>query len=90
VPSVKVPVAVNCSFVPRGVDALAGVTEIAVRIADETVNCVCPDTLPDAAVTVTAPIPCEAAKPAPFTLAVLVFVDVHVTADVMFCVLPSE
>lgn len=55
VPSVKVPVAVNCSIVPSGIDTLPGATEIEVRIADVTVRFVWPETLPDVAVIVTVP-----------------------------------
>lgn len=90
VPSVKVPVAVNCSFVPSGMEAPPEVTEMDIKTADETVSPVWPDKPPDVAVIVAPPIPCPVARPLLSTLAILVLVDAHVTVDVKFCVLPSE
>jgi hypothetical protein len=88
--SVKVPVAVNCWVVPRGIDALVGVTEIETNAAAETVRLVWPDMLPEATAIVTVPIACEVAKPVPLTVAMLVPVEDQVAVDVRFCVLPSE
>jgi hypothetical protein len=90
VPSVNVPVAVNCSLVPSGMEVPPEVTEMDIKTADETVSPVWPDTPPDVAVMVALPIPCAVASPLLLTLAVLVLVDAHVTVDVKFCVLPSE
>lgn len=89
-PSVNVPVAVNCSLVPSGIDALAALIESDTSAAEVTVRFVCPDTLPKLAVIVAIPIPREVTCPVLLTVAVLVLVEAHVTADVRFCVLPSE
>ena len=54
-PSVNVPVAVNCCVVPTEMTGIAGVTAIETRTAGETVNVVEPLTVPEVAVTVVLP-----------------------------------
>ena len=48
-PSVKVPVAVNCSVSPRATEGLAGVTAMDTKAAAETVDVVEPVIVPEAA-----------------------------------------
>jgi hypothetical protein len=55
VPSLKVPVAVNCCVVPMTMVGLAGVTEIDVRVAVFTVTSVDPLIEPEVAVIVAGP-----------------------------------
>jgi hypothetical protein len=62
-PSVKVPVAVNCCVVPSGMDGIAGVTTIETKAAGVTVNAVVPETEPEAAVIVVVPVVVLVASP---------------------------
>ena len=62
-PSVKVPVAVNCCVVPSAIEAVWGVTAIETRVAVVTVNTVLPLTDPDVAVIVAVPVPALGANP---------------------------
>lgn len=62
-PSVYVPVAVNCCVVPIAMDALGGVTAIETSTAGVTVNVVFPDTAPDSAAIVVVPLPTPEADP---------------------------
>jgi hypothetical protein len=93
-PSEYVPVAVNCSVVPTGVDGVAGVMEIHKSVAGVTVTVAEPLTAPSAAVMLAVPadtavtVPCE---PAAFdTAAVPDALDDHVTLSVRSAVEPSE
>jgi hypothetical protein len=54
-PSVNVPVAVNCRFLPSGIEESAGVTTSTTRVGGPTVRVVDPFTEPDEAVIVVAP-----------------------------------
>jgi hypothetical protein len=54
-PSVYVPVAVNCSLVPNGITGIAGVTAIETSTAGMMVSVVEPLIVPDVAVTVVLP-----------------------------------
>lgn len=57
VPSLKVPVAVNCCVAPVTMVGLAGLTEIDRRVAEFTVTCVDPLIEPEVAVIVAGPAP---------------------------------
>jgi hypothetical protein len=63
-PSVKVPIAVNCSPVPRGMEALAGLTAIEAREGATTVQPVAPVMPPELARMVVLPWLLELANPA--------------------------
>jgi hypothetical protein len=92
-PSVYVPVAVNCSVGPTAIEGVAGVIAIVTRAAAVTVSTVDPLIEPDVAVIVAVPCPTVVANPvvAPVLLIVAVVgvSEVHCTVAVMFCVLPS-
>jgi len=92
-PSVYVPVAVNCSVVPRAIEGVAGVIAIVTRAAAVTVSTVDPLIEPDVAVIVAVPCPTLVANPmvAPVLLMVAVVgvSELHCTTEVRFCVLPS-
>jgi len=62
-PSLKVPLAVNCRLVPFSIRGLAGFTVIAVRCAVEIVSPVDPLTEPSAALIVVLPVATLDAKP---------------------------
>ena len=92
VPSENVPVAVNCCNVPSGIDGDAGVTAIEFAVAFVTVRVALEKTLPELAVIAELPAAMPIARPgALFTLmpATARFPELHCTAPVMFCVLPS-
>lgn len=64
VPSEYVPVAVNCWFVPRGMEGLAGATAIETSCADDrTVRLAVPLIVPTVAVMVVVPAPAGVATP---------------------------
>ena len=88
--SLKVPVAVNCSVAPSASDALGAVTEIEESTADVTLRFAWPEIPPEVAVMVVLPMPCDVARPVLPIVAVLVLVEVQVTEEDRFCVLPSE
>ena len=88
VPSVKVPVAVNCWVVPTGVVAVGGLIAIETSAAAVTVRSVEPLTVPEVAVIVAVPIPALCARPA--LIVATEFASVaQVTVEVKSCVLPS-
>lgn len=93
-PSVYVPVAVNCLVAPTAMLALAGVTAIDLSVTCVTVNVVMPDIFPDTAEISVVPAATDEANPLePDTLptvATEVMLDAHVTEGVRFLVLPSE
>jgi hypothetical protein len=62
-PSVNVPVAVNCCIVPSAIDGSAGVTAIDASMAAVTVNVVVPVTEPEVAVIFAEPLLKLVAKP---------------------------
>ena len=92
-PSVNVPVAVNCCVVPKAIDGVAGVTAIDTSVAAVTVTVVDPLMEPVVAVMFALPSPTLLASPCVgAVLLIVATVDVselHCTVSVMFCVLPS-
>ncbi len=89
VPSLRVPVAVNCCVVPNAIDGLAGETEIETRLAKLTVSVVEPATVPEVAVTSAVPVARLVASPVALTVATPVFEDVQVAEPVRSLVVPS-
>ncbi len=89
VPSLNVPVAVNCCVAPLAIDGFAGVTVIDCSVAAVTVSKVEPLIDDDVAVIVEVPTPAPVARPAALIVAVVVVPDDHVTVLVRFCVVPS-
>jgi hypothetical protein len=92
-PSVNVPVAVNCWVVPSAIDAAAGVTAIDTNDAAVTVTVVDPLIEPVVAVIVAVPSPTLLASPCVGAVLLIVAAagvsELHCTVSVMFCVLPS-
>src|ERR1700730_18236764 len=68
-PSLYVPVAVNCCLSPAAIEALAGVTATEARTGEVTVNMAVPCTVPEAAVIVVLPTIKPLAKPAALIVA---------------------
>jgi hypothetical protein len=89
VPSLNVPVAVNCWVVPRGTAGIAGVTAIETNAALVTVIVVEPVIEPKLAVIVAVPTPVPVAKPLVVMLATDVRDEFHVTVVDKSSVLPS-
>jgi hypothetical protein len=89
VPSLKVPVAVNCCVAPLVIEGFAGVTAMDCSVAAVTVRSVEPEIDDDVAVMVEVPTPAPEAKPTALIVAVVVVPDDQVTVDVKFCVVPS-
>jgi hypothetical protein len=89
VPSLKVPVAVNCWVLPLVIDGFAGVTAIDCSVAAVTVSKVEPLMDDDVAVIVEVPTPAPLASPAALIVAVELVPELHVTVPVTFCVEPS-
>jgi hypothetical protein len=87
-PSLYVPVAVNCWVVPLAIDAVLGVTAIEVSTGAVTVNVADPLIVPDVAVMVALPCATPEASPA-LTVATEVADEVQLALVVKFCVLPS-
>src|SRR5438552_11879654 len=77
--SLKVPVAVNCCFVPFAMLGFVGVTAIVVRVAAVTVSVVLPETNPNVAVIVVVPAATDVARPALSIVAKAVFEELQVT-----------
>jgi hypothetical protein len=88
-PSLLVPVAVNCSVAPRTIEELAGVTAIDTSTAAVTVRPVEPLIEPDVAWIVVLPEAAAVAKPLALIVATVGFVEVQVAEFVRFKVLPS-
>jgi hypothetical protein len=87
VPSLKVPVAVNCCVAPFAIDGAAGVTAIDCNVAAVPVSVAMFDvTLFIVAVMFVEPTPVTVARPPAAIVAAAVFEDVHVTCVVRFCV----
>src|ERR1700733_12704487 len=89
VPSLNVPVAVNCWVAPLAIDGFTGVTAIDCRVAAVTVRVVEPLIAPDVAVMVEVPTAAALARPPVLIVAMVVVPEVQVTVDVKFCVVPS-
>jgi len=87
--SLKVPVAVNCLFVPTGMLELAGVTAIETRVALVTVSDTVPVTEPEVALMVAVPVPTAVARPEELTVATFNADDPHV-GEVSNWKLPSS
>jgi hypothetical protein len=89
VPSLKVPVAVNCCVAPLVIDGFAGVTAMDCSVAAVTVRVVEPAMDDDVAEIVDDPTPAPVARPAAVMVAVAVFDELHVALAVKFWVVPS-
>src|SRR5690348_17745608 len=88
-PSLKLPVAVNCLVVLAGILELAGVTFTETTVAPVTVSAAVPLTEPEVAVIVAVPVPTVVAKPAELMVATAEEEEDHAT-DGNNCVLPSS
>src|SRR5438309_2553872 len=92
-PSVNVPVAVNCCFVPSAIEGLAGITAIDASTAAVTVNVVVPVTEPEVALIFATPVPKLVAKPGELRSLLIIATagmsELHCTVFVMFWLLPS-
>ena len=92
-PSVNVPVAVNCCVVPSASEGVAGVITNETSAAAVTVSVVDPVTVAEVAVMVAIPWPSLLAKPcvgaALLIVAAAAVSELHCTVSVIFCVLPS-
>ena len=93
VPSVYVPSAVNCCFVPSANEALPGDTVNETSAAGVTVSVLEPVTEPEVAAIAVCPVPMLVARPlvvgALLTVATLVTLELHVAVPVMSWVVPS-
>lgn len=87
-PSLYVPVAVNCWVVPAAMDGLVGLIEIEVSTGAVTVSVADPLIEPEVAVIVVAPRAIAVASP-PLTVATEPTDELHVAVAVRFCVEPS-
>lgn len=90
VPSVKVPMALNCSSIPDGMDALLRTTDketIAAAITDTVVDPLTPEV---AAVMLTVPWAKDESSPAALIAPTFVFEEPQLTVVVRSRVLPSE
>jgi hypothetical protein len=87
-PSLYVPVAVNCWLVPFAIVALEGVTDSDVSTAGATVNVAEPLIVPEAEMMVALPCAILVASPPLLTVAIDVTEDVQVAVLVRFCVVP--
>lgn len=91
-PSLKVPIAVNCVVVPCAIDVVKGVIAIDCTVALVAVTTALEEMLPEAAVIVEEPSAMAIANPkVEFALIVTAegLADVHCTDPVIFFVLPS-
>src|ERR1700678_2617458 len=89
VPSLNVPVAVNCWVAPLAIEGFAGVTAIDCNVAAVTVSKVEPEIDDDVAVIVELPTPAPLARPAALIVAIEVMPEDQVTVDVRLCVVPA-
>ena len=88
--SEKVPVAVNCCFVPLAIEGFAGVTAIDTSVAAVTVRVVEPVMPTETALIWLVPTPTAVAKPAAVIVATVVVTELQVAVPVKFCVELSE
>jgi hypothetical protein len=92
--SEKVPIAVNCSAVSGAMLGLVVVTAMDTSVAEVTIRVEEPEMLPEVAVIVAVPAATAVTFPLePDVLLIVaagVFDELHVTDDVIFCVLLSE
>ena len=84
-PSVYVPTALNCCVVPKAIDGLGGVTASETRAGGLTVSVADPDTVPEAALIVAAPVATLLARPVLVMVAMAVLEELHVTELVRIC-----
>jgi hypothetical protein len=88
-PSVYVPVAVNCCVVPKGIVAVGGLIAIETSAAAVTVSTVELLTEPEAAVMVAVPCATPVANPVLLIVAVPGVSDDQAAVLVRYCMLPS-
>jgi hypothetical protein len=88
-PSLYVPVAVNCCVVPAAIEGFVGVTEIEARTGEVTVSVAVPRTSPKAAMIVVPPVMTPVARPVELIIATGFVAELHVTVEVTSCMLPS-
>ena len=92
-PSLKVPIAVNCWVEPGTMEAVAGDTLMETRMAAVTVSVVEPDIAPEVAVIVEVPIPMLLPNPCEpdvlLMVATVAVEELHTTVLVISCVLLS-
>ena len=89
-PSLNVPVAVNCTLVPFAIDVLGELIVIDCRVAAVTVRANVLEVIPFCvAVMLLDPIAAPVAKPVVFILTVAVLELPQTAVLVRFCVLPS-
>jgi hypothetical protein len=87
-PSLYVPVAVNCWLVPLAIDALPGLTDIDTNTGDVTANVAEPVIVPEVAVIIVLPGLTLVASPLLLTVAIVVADEVQVAVLVRFCLVP--
>jgi hypothetical protein len=87
-PSVKVPVAVNCCVVSSAMVALGGPTAMETKTGGVTVKLDDPEIVPNIAVIVVPPCATDEASPALLMLATPAADELHVTDEVRFWELP--
>jgi hypothetical protein len=83
-PSLYVPVAVNCCVSPAATEAALGLTAIEISTGAVTVNPAVPLIVPAVAVTVVAPCVTPVATPLLLTIATPVVDEVHCTVPLRF------
>lgn len=89
-PSLNVPVAVNCTLVPLAIDVLGELIVIDCRVAAVTVSANVFDVIPFCvAVMLLDPVAAPVAKPVVFILTAAVLELPQTAVFVRFCVLPS-
>lgn len=89
-PSLKVPVAVNCSLEPMFNEPDGALIAIDCSVAEETVSATVFETTPlSVALTFVVPPVRPVAKPAVVIVATVALEELHVAELVRFCVLPS-
>jgi len=89
-PSLNVPIAVNCSLEPMFSEPDAELTAIDWRVAEVTVSTIVLETTPlCVALTLVVPPATPAAKPVAAIVATEVLEELQVAELVRFCVLPS-
>lgn len=89
-PSLKVPVAVNCTVVPLGIEELPALTLIDCSVAAVTASAKMLEVIPLwIAVILLEPLAAPVARPVALILTAVGFELAHVAVLVRFCVLPS-
>lgn len=90
VPSVKMPLAVNCLVRPLARDRFPGVIDIVLKVACITVTVVLPDIVPDVAVITAVPAETPVARPFASIVATAGSDEVHVADAVRSADVPSD